>query len=591
MSRHALPGVVCCLLALPLGGRADDRPKIGSTIDKLSFKDIRYLTRTLDDLPKSKAYALVITSTTCPLVNRYWPTLNKLHQQYRDQGVQFVGVNVGADDSIRAMAAQAVEFDVEFPVVKDFGASVAQKLGVERTPEVVVLDAARKIRYRGRIDDQYRVGGARPEATRHDLKDALEAVLAGKDVAVTETPVEGCVLTNAELPAAPGPVTFVDHVAPILTKHCAECHRPDTAAPFSLITYEQVASKANTIVEVVRDGRMPPWYGGPRHTEFVNRRELTTKERETIQLWVKGGKLKGDEAREPKMPAKEEAKWRIGTPDLIVKATEHQLPADGVVDYKYVVLPHVFLSDTWVQGIQIRPDNPRVLHHCNMAYIKLGEKFKMDNFITGTVPGGEPMALDNRVGFKLPAGSMLVLQVHYVTTGKKERCQIAVGFKYASGPIDKHIRFHLLVDNKFAIPPGAAAHKVSASRELKENAIGVGLFSHMHVRGRDMTFTARYPDGKAETLLVIPNYSFDWQMAYRWQPGTKKLPKGTKLEAVARYDNSAFNPFNPDPTATVKDGQQTFHEMMNGFVFFVHANEKLGLEIDGKTGRVRQKSK
>jgi hypothetical protein len=148
-----------------------------------------------------------------------------------------------------------------------------------------------------------------------------------------------------------------------------------------------------------------------------------------------------------------------------------------------------------------------------------------------------------------------------------------------------------LEDKSFAIPPGAPAHKVSADRVLAHDAVGVGLFCHMHLRGRDMTFKAHYPDGKSETLLVIPNYNFDWQMAYRWKIGKKKFPRGTRLEAVARYDNSSFNPFNPDPKATVKDGLQTFHEMMNGFVFFIDATEKLGLDIDGKTGRARAKEK
>jgi thiol-disulfide isomerase/thioredoxin len=576
------------LVGATTGWSAEAKIAVGATVPKIFFKDIRYLTRTLDDFPKSKAYVLVFMNTSCPLVQRYLPALNTMEKDHRDKSVQFVGINVGADDSIRAMAAQAVEFDVAYPFVKDIDASCATILGVQRTPEVVVLDGSRKLRYRGRIDDQYRLGGARPKPTRHDLREAIDAILAGKAVAVAETPVDGCVITTTELPAPKTPITFAEHVAPIVTKHCSECHRPNTAAPFSLLTYEQVASKANTIAEVVRDERMPPWYGAPKHTEFINRRGLSVHERETILQWVKGGKKKGDDAKLPKMPPPAENNWRIGKPDLIIKAPRHDLPADGVIDYKYVLLPHVFLTETWVQGVQILPDNPRVLHHCNMAYIKVGEKWKMSNFITGTVPGGEPMVLEDRIGFRIPAGSLLLLQIHYITTGKKENCQISVGLKYASGTIDKHLRFHLLVDHKFAIPPGAPAHRVSASRVLAEDAIGVGLFCHMHVRGRDMTFKARYPDGKSEQLLVIPNYNFDWQMAYRWEPGKKKLPRGTRLEAIAHYDNSPFNPFNPDPRATVKDGQQTFHEMMNGFVFFVHAHEKLGLEINGKTGRVKR---
>jgi peroxiredoxin len=586
MSRYLVNAIVAVLLASTAGA---DEVKIGSEIKQLRFKDIRYLTRSLDDLPKSKAYVLVFTTTSCPLARRYLPALNRLEKNYRGRGVQFIGVNVGAEDTIRAMAAQAIEHEIEFPVVKDHKGLCTEALGVKHTPEVVVLDAQRKLCYRGRIDDQYRLGGERATPTRHDLKEAIDAVLAGKKVEVAETPVDGCLITRAELPESKTPVTFAEHVAPIIRKHCSECHRPGTAAPFSLTSYEQVAGKANTIAEVVRDERMPPWYGAPRHTEFVNRRGLTAKERETILQWVKQGRAKGDEAKLPKAPPVPVNGWRIGKPDLIVKAPEHQLPTDGIVEYKYVFLPHLFTQDTWVQGVQILPDNPKVLHHCNMAYVKLPETFRMNNFITGTVPGGEPMTLDNGVAFRIPAGSLLVLQVHYVTTGKKERCRLSVGFKYASGRIDRHLRFHLMVDNRFAIPPLAPAHRVAASRTLTCNAVGVGLFCHMHVRGRDMTFKAHYPDGTSETLLVIPNYNFDWQMAYRWAPGTKKLPKGTRLEAIAHYDNSAFNPFNPNPKATVRDGQQTYHEMMNGFAFYVDADEKLGLEIDDKTGKVKEK--
>ena len=179
----------------------------------------------------------------------------------------------------------------------------------------------------------------------------------------------------------------------------------------------------------------------------------------------------------------------------------------------------------------------------------------------------------------------------YVTTGKPEKCRLSVGLKYASGKVDKHLHFLYVVDTRFAIPPGAPAHPVKSSRTLPCEAEGVGLFSHMHTRGRDMTFTAHYPDGKSETLLLIPNFNFDWQMPYIYAPGKRIFPKGTRIECVAHYDNSGFNPFNPDPKATVREGQQTFHEMMNGFFFYVDRGEKLGLDIDGKTGRVKEEPK
>jgi hypothetical protein len=314
---------------------------------------------------------------------------------------------------------------------------------------------------------------------------------------------------------------------------------------------------------------------------------------------VRTGMSAGDAAKlpEPPSPVKPDDRWLIGKPDMILSAPEHKVPATGMIPYKYIVLPagfgglpYIFGKDTWMQGFQILPDNPRVVHHCNMAYILTKDKKREAHFITGTVPGGSPMKMDSNIGFCVPAGAVLILQIHYVTTGKEERCKISVGFKYAHEVIQKQLRHQLLVDHKFAIPPGAPAYPVGNAKELECDAEGVGLFVHMHLRGRDMTFKATKPDGTSETLLMVPNYSFDWQIPYRWAPGAVKFPKGTKIECLAHYDNSTFNPYNPDPKATVRDGDQTKDEMLNGFVFYTDANEHLNLDIDPKTGLARDKA-
>jgi hypothetical protein len=286
---------------------------------------------------------------------------------------------------------------------------------------------------------------------------------------------------------------------------------------------------------------------------------------------------------------KAERKWLIGKPDLTVSAPKHDIPATGDIPYKYIPLKYQFPEDTWVQGIQIQPDNPRVVHHCNMIYSIPGEGYKRTNFITGTVPGGSPMVLTDGVAFLIPKKATLLLQIHYVSTGKPEQCQINVGFRYAREVVQKRLHHMLLEDNNFAIPPESPAYPVGAKQALDCNAVGIGLFVHMHLRGRDMAFRASYPDGKSETLLVVPNYSFDWQIPYVFEPGKKIFPKGTRLECLAHYDNSSFNAFNPDPKATVKDGLQTRDEMLNGFVFYADADEKLNLQIDPKTGQAQTK--
>ena len=335
---------------------------------------------------------------------------------------------------------------------------------------------------------------------------------------------------------------------------------------------------------------MPPWFARHDFGPFVNRRGLTDEERQTVADWVRTGTAAGDLTKEPTAPKERDGEWSIATPDLILKSGELELPATGDIPYTYAILPHIFTEDTWIQAAQILPGNARVLHHCNMAFAGFSSGFDEANFMTGYVPGGEAMNLDDGLAFRIPAGSVLGLQIHFVATGKPEKCRVTVGLRFPRTPVQKSLRSMQLADRRFAIPPGAPAHKVAASRVLDRDVIGVGLFSHMHLRGKDMTFTAHLPDGKDETLLVIPNYNFSWQLPYRWETGKKRLPKGTRLECVAHFDNSTFNPYNPDPKATVRNGPQTHHEMMIGYFFYTDAEEQLDLPINPKTGVERKKN-
>jgi thiol-disulfide isomerase/thioredoxin len=579
---RSVPAVVAVLLFSSTSVAAEP-VKVGDRVGKLKFTDIRSLPRTLDDFGAKKAYVLVFTNTSCPVAQRYLPTLQALEKEYRGKDVQFVAVNSAEEDTLIAMATQSVKYEVEFPFVKDFDATVARAVGATRTPEAVVLDGEKRLCYRGRVDDQFRLRGVRAKPTATELKDALDAVLAGKKVATPETEVDGCAITFPKA-RKPKDVTFAEHVAPILAKHCWECHKTNGSAPFGLTSYRKALSHADAILEVITDQRMPPWFASHEFGPFVNRRGLSDAERDTIRDWVKSGTPEGDRSKTPPAPELAKAKWQIGTPDLVLNSIEFELPATGDIPYKYTLLLHTFAEDTWIQGAEIISDNPRALHHCNMAFASLTGGFKDENFITGAVPGGEAMNLDPGVAFRIPKGSVLGLQMHFVATGKPEKCKLSVGLRYPREVVRKQLRHYQIHERGFAIPPGAPAHKVTATAILHHDIVGVGLFAHMHLRGKDMTFKAHLPDGKTETLLIIPNYNFAWQIPYRWEPGKKTLPKGTRLECVAHFDNSAFNPYNPNPKATVRNGPQTHHEMMYGFFFYTHAHEKLDLRIDLKTG-------
>lgn len=546
--------------------------------------------RELTDLGQKKAYVFVFTTTQCPIVKKLFPKLKQLFKDYRDKEVVVVSVNVGPSDTIRDMAAQAIEFEAPFYFVKDYDQSVAQSLGVTRTPQCVILDSQYQIRYRGRFDDQFRIGGTKPTIGRADLQSALDEVLAGKRVTVPETTVDGCAISKPPAPRSDTGTTFYKDILPIIHKKCAGCHRENTATPFALQTLDDINSNIEMIREVVRDQTMPPWYANSQHVIFQNNCSLSKEESDKVLAWIDSPRVLGDPQDAPPMPKSADSKWRIGTPDLVITMLEqHTIPETGFIPYKYVLLPHVFFNETWVEAFEIRPENPAVVHHCNMAYATSAGASD-ETFITGYVPGGQPMDLgrfSNNVAYKIPAGSALGLQVHYTTTGKKEKCRIQVGLRFPKNTIKKQL-YHFVLDPRgWTIPPHDPAFKIEASKTLKHNADLLGLFTHMHVRGRDMTFYAKGIDDKSEILLQIPNYNFEWQLGYEIPPGTKLLPKGTQVKAIAHFDNSDFNPYNPDPTKGVGYGPQTVDEMFNGYVFYVDQDEILNIDVDPKNGRLK----
>lgn len=564
---------------------------VGQPVGKLAFKDIRFLPRSLADFSGKKAFVIVCTNTTCPLVQRYLPKLKRLDEKYRGRGVQFLSLNVGPGDSIREMAAHAVGYDLAFPTVKDTNGETVAALGVTRTPEAVVLGPDYVLRYRGRIDDQYRLSGANQSAQHNDLENAIDAVLAGKPVAVAETTVDGCLITHAARPSRLSGVTYHKDVAPILRKHCVECHQPNTEAPFSLLSYEDAKKQAATMAEVVGDEAMPPWYASSTHDDFLNRRELSAEERDTIVSWVQAGMPAGERAADSTPIALRKVVgegWLIGKPDLVIRTKLHSVPSDGFVNYRYEALNYVFPQDTWIDRIQILPDNPKVVHHCNLILVPaFGDKVKNAIFVTGKVPGGIPMVLEDGIAVRAPRMYVPLLQIHFTTDGHEEKCRIALGIRYAREKVQKELHLQRISNHDFAIAAGDPHYKVTESWKTNHDIIGVGLFSHMHVRGTDMTYLAHYPDGKTETLLLVPNYSFDWQIGYAWPAGARRFPAGTRFEVVAHYDNSSFNPFNPDPKKTVREGDQTTEEMMYGFLFYTVAGEHLNLDVDPKTGVAR----
>jgi hypothetical protein len=271
------------------------------------------------------------------------------------------------------------------------------------------------------------------------------------------------------------------------------------------------------------------------------------------------------------------------------------VPASGTVDYTYFVVPTGFTEDKWVENVEVRAGNSKVVHHIVVEVIppgvqylteaKRGEPFVPQHKqrphqpdtgqgalelasmeVAGVyVPGGVPYYLKPGQARLIPAGSDLVFQMHYTTNGKAATDRSRVGFQFAKQPPRERVVNTLLTNRNLHIPAGDGDHAVFAKVTLQADSTLLALFPHMHLRGKAFEYRATYPNGETETLLSVPRYNFNWQLTYYLQQ-PKTLPKGTVLECVARYDNSPNNPFNPDPAQDVYWGDQTWEEMLAGFV-------------------------
>lgn len=526
----------------------------------------------LADYREKNLVAVVFLSCQCPISNQYIPILNEIQKKYGERGLQIVGVNASAGETREKIAAHAAEFKMAFPVLCDARQSVADILGAERTCEVLLLDPQRFVRYHGRIDDRYQYTTKRDEPQRHDLVLAIESLLAGEPVAVKTNEVAGCLISRVRRAGAKGEITWTKQVSRIVQEKCQDCHHANTAAPFSLVTYEDAVNWGAMMKEVILQRRMPPWHADPRFGDFREERRLSQTEIDKVVAWIDDGTPQGDSADLP--PEKKYPDgWRIGEPDVVFELPEEvTVRATGTMPYLYFETPTNFKEDMYIQAAEARPGNRAVVHHIVLFYKAPNDQRGriFENWIDGAAPGNIPLELPEGVGRRIPAGSSLVWQMHYTATGKVEKDRSQYAFKFCKEKPKSEARVASIMNNRFRIPAGDSNYQVESKLTLQKDALLYSFSPHMHLRGKDFEFRAVFPDGKREVLLSVPQYDFNWQSAYRLKK-PKRLPAGTRIECTAHYDNSKGNPANPDAGKEVKWGDQTWEEMMIGYVDYVIA--------------------
>jgi Copper type II ascorbate-dependent monooxygenase, C-terminal domain len=384
--------------------------------------------------------------------------------------------------------------------------------------------------------------------------------------------------------AAPVPTpTFDKDVLPILEKRCQDCHRPGEAAPMALMNYQDARPWAKSIRQAVLTKKMPPWFADPSVGHFQNDRSLTQAEIDTIVAWVDGGVKEGD-AKDAPAPRKFVEGWNIGKPDLVLEMPNaFQIPASGKIEYQYVVIPTGLTQDTWVSKVEVRPEARAQMHHVIVYTREPGSKWLADakpgvvfvppmgerggglTGLGGYVPGEAfaPEGTPHRATL-LKAGTDLVLQLHYTANGKPGEDRTRIGMIFTKEPPAEKVTGGAVPQFRIAIPPGDPDYKVTGQITISQDCDLISMMPHAHVRGKAFEYKITRPDGLTETILKVPRYDFNWQLTY-FPSKPIHLPKGTKLEVTAWYDNSPNNPYNPDPTKEVHWGEQTWEEMMLGY--------------------------
>lgn len=396
-----------------------------------------------------------------------------------------------------------------------------------------------------------------------------------RTLAVTSTITLLCPLAMADDVAVDASaledVTYANQISRMIQEKCQACHRPDAIGPFTLMNYRQVKGWSKMIREVVETKRMPPWHADAPYGHFQNDRRLTPTQKAQLIHWIDNGMPRGDVADMPEpVDYSAHGQWQFGKPDLIfVQPEEVEVDATGVVPYLNFQQETNFDRDMYIRASEAKPGNPAVVHHMIVTWI-LPEgrnpnwKGPRMGAVAGQAPGDIPFDARPGTARIVPAGSILNWQMHYTPTGKQEVDQSSIGIWFDDAPPEYVVHTGRAWNLDLKIPAHAERYHIEAKDTLEHDRYILSYMPHMHLRGTSFKYTAIYPDGRKEVLLDVPDYDFSWQSNYVEQE-PKLLPAGTTLHCEAYFDNSANNPYNPDPNKPVTWGDQTWEEMMIGW--------------------------
>lgn len=508
------------------------------------------------------AVVIVPIATDCAQTAAAAEALGGRVEAFADRGIVFLALNPSPDASRDATAEWAATVGLDVPVLLDPSQTVARSLGATHSGQALVIMPAAEwaIAHRGSMH---------PDA----LGIALDAVLAG------DTPDDGPAAAGTAIAFAVDQreISFQHDIAPILAEKCITCHHDGGIGPFAMSSLRRVRGWAPMMAETILTERMPPWHADPYHGDYRNTLGLSTEERALLLAWLEAGTPDDlDGAPDPIAAAADafDDDWALGEPDLIVSMFEQEeLPAEGVIDYRYRYIPSGLTEDKWVRAVEVKAGNPSVVHHA-LIFILYPKEYRhlqpdarggLNGYFAAFLPGAAIEPFPNGSAQWVPAGSTFVFQMHYTVTGRPETDLTRMGLYFADEQPQYEFRMAGANNTRFEIPPQTTDFPTTASYRFDDAVTLWAASPHMHYRGSRFRFEVRPPDASPFTVLSVPRFDFNWQPLYFFEEPVP-VPAGTTIFCEGAFDNSPLNPMNPDPDATVRFGEQSFEEMFIGYL-------------------------
>ncbi|TFH70235.1 redoxin domain-containing protein [Gammaproteobacteria bacterium LSUCC0112] len=503
------------------------------------------------------------------------PELVSLSRRYQGAPVKFMVLVADSSETRDTLKQLAVELDTDLPFLLDETQLIADALDVTSVAEVLVIDPLHlTLLYRGGVGlynnspTQQALAANLPGMTSH-LHYVVHSILRNENfpeeaVAVSGSPLVLDKLIQARL----GDISYESHVAPILTERCVSCHRNGGGAPWAMDSHLMVQGWSRMIRETLLTRRMPPGQIDPAFADrYVDVHHISDEEVAQLIAWIDAGARRDESKPDPlSWVAPKDSSWELGEPDLIIEFPEQIIPATGVLDYVFVPLEIGLTEDRWVSAYEFDVGDKSALHHI-ILYTQDSRQRRQNasgggsrtNF-GGYAPGREYVVLDEDTGILLKRDMRFMIQFHYTAIGRELVDKSRLGLYFRDEPPARELARTAVMNGDFVIPPGVREFPVSATTIIPTDSYLYSFAPHMHFRGKHIRFSARYPDGRRENLLSIPNFQHNWQMVYRLREPVF-LPAGTEIVAEGAFDNSRYNPINPDASQAVSWGDQIWDEM------------------------------